>query len=171
MSYSFIESKPKTPFPSAVRKVWLFGSIVLIVLMAGVVFAHIKKAQLNKTLQEQRQEQASTEGQTRELRKQMQGYVLVSAMNEQMMTANQLYADQVGDLMGLIPDDTVLHQFERLKNALIFSGVSQDVSAFKTLMIRALSGQYALSLSEVNELDDSNHFYFYFVTSGAHNEP
>jgi Tfp pilus assembly protein PilN len=167
MSYSFIDTRPKSPISSGVRKVWFAGAFLLILLIAAYVILHMYSRDERKGLAQKRTVQETIGLQIEQLKEQMAQYEVEKRLRQQTYTANQLQADQLADLLDLIPDDTTLSRFELDGVSVFFEGVCRDFDTLKTDLTRALSGQYLLSESRQSVADGQRHFTMRFKQIGA----
>lgn len=169
MAYSFFPYEPKTPFSETVRRVWWVGIAVMFFLLVAGGYTYWKKGRTSAAIQTQINQQQTLQQQLLQLQKQLEESSKLHALDEQINTGNRLLQDQMKNLLALVPNDTVLHEFELMEGALLYSGVSADRSTLQTQLAQALSGQYRLILSNVNDTNESKHFYFYFMQSGDEN--
>lgn len=169
MPYSFFPYEPKSPISETVRRIWWIGIMILVLLMGSGMYAYWKKERLAVSIQMQKKQQQTLQRQLRQLQEQLRQGLQLRALGEQMDIDNNLLGDQMANLLGLIPDDTVLGEFELMDDALIYSGVSADLPTLQSRFSQALSGEYRLTLSEVNDENNSEDFYFYFMQSGDGN--
>lgn len=166
MAYSFIDTPAKSPFSPAVRKVWLTGVFAVGVMLAVAVGIHLYAAETEAALAKEVKVQETLALQADQLKQQRAQYEMDKVFKQQASTADQLLADQLFDLLDLVPDGATLTRFEFTENALLYAGVCDDYAALKTGMQRAFSGQYRLVESTDEAHGSKTAFQMKFVANG-----
>lgn len=144
MAYSFIETPSKTPLTSGVKKVWFGGIILLALSVAAALFIHMYNLDTQVSIAEEKRMQKTLLLQSEQLARRQAQFETDRLFQLQASTFNQLFADQVFDLLDLIPDDATLTRVQIDDRGLIYEGVCRDYKALRTGLERAFSGQYRL---------------------------
>lgn len=145
MDYSFIDQAAKSPFSAAVRRVWVGGGILVGLLLAASAGLHLVNGELRTSAQKERNAQETIQLQTAQLREQHTQFSQKQELWQQTIATDQLLADQLYDLLDLIPDDAVLTHFAYDEKEILFEGTSRRFSTLKADLERALSGRYVLA--------------------------
>lgn len=144
MAYSFIETPPKSPLTSSVKKVWIGGMVLLVLCAVGALLIHLSSKDIQDSIAEAQRMQETLRLQSDQLRRRQAQFEANRLIVQQVATSNQLFAEQVFDLLDLIPDDTTLTRFRIDDTAVVYEGVCRDYQALLRGLKRALGGQYRL---------------------------
>ena len=166
MAYNFIDAVSKTPFSGAVRKVWYGGAFLLALLLAASAVVHSMSGGAREALAKEKTVQETLVLQSDQLTRQQAQFEFGKVLRQQTRTANVLMADQLFDLLDLVPDDATLERFEFNETSVIFAGVCRRFDAMRTDMSRALSGQYRIAETTQTAQKGQTRFMLRFTANG-----
>jgi hypothetical protein len=167
MAYSFIEPPKRSPFGPTVRRVWIAGGVLLVVTLALAAFIHLQNSDLEAELAKQKEKQRTLSLQNEQLAKRVALHERQMRRLLQVSTANELLADQLFDLLDLVPDDATLQRFERNEKGVLFAGECRNYPALKRQLEQALSGEYRLQNEQKTSEGERVRFTLYFGKKGA----
>jgi hypothetical protein len=144
MDYSFIDQVSRNPFSAVVRRVWIGGTLLVALLLAAAAVLHLYNEEQRSAVVKETKTQETIALQTAQLRQQQAQFELKRGLWQQNAAADQLLADQLYDLLDLVPDDATLSRFEYDGSSMLYAGVCSDFNALKEGLQRALSGRYRL---------------------------
>lgn len=144
MAYSFMETPSKSPLTPGVKKVWLGGVILLGLCTVGALLIHLSNKDIQDSIAEAKRMQETLRLQSDQLRRRQAEFEANRLIVQQVATSNQLFADQVFDLLDLVPDDATLTRVQIDDTGLIYEGACRDYKALLSGLERAFSGQYRL---------------------------
>jgi len=145
MDYSFIDQAAKSPFSPAVRRVWIGGGVLVTLLLAASVTLHLLNTELRMSAQKEQKAQQTILLQTAQLQAQEAQFEQKKGLWQQTIATDQLLADQLYDLLDLIPDDAVLSRFVYEEDTILFEGKCRRFTAMKSGLEQALAGRYTLA--------------------------
>lgn len=167
MAYSFIDPPKRSPFGPMVRRVWIAGGVLLAATLALAAFIHLHNSDLEAALAKQKETQRTLSLQNEQLAKRAALHEMQMRRLLQVNTRNELLADQLFDLLDLVPDDATLQRFEQDEKGVLFAGECRNYSALKQQLEQALSGEYRLQNEEHTSTGERVRFILYFGKSGA----
>jgi hypothetical protein len=144
MDYSFIDQVSRNPFSAAVRRVWIGGALLVALLLAAAAVLYLYNKELRSAVVKETKTQEMIALQTDQLRQQQAQFELKRGVRQRSSAEDQLLADQLYDLLDLVPDDATLSRFEYDGSSMLYAGVCSDFNALKEGLQRALSGRYRL---------------------------
>lgn len=144
MAYSFMETPSKSPLTPGVKKVWLGGVILLGLCAAAALFIHLSNRDTEASIAQAKRMQETLVVQSDQLTRRQAQFEADRLFEQRSTTSNQLFADQVFDLLDLVPDDATLTRVQIDDTGLIYEGACRDYKALLSGLERAFSGQYRL---------------------------
>lgn len=144
MAYSFIPTPEKSPLSAGVKRVWVWAGVFAAVMLTAAAGFYLHNKEIRKTVEMEQSRAHTLALQIRQIEQQYAQYQSDQSRAQKNSTSNQLLADQTADLLELIPDDTLLSEFESNETALLYVGTTQDFEVLQTSLQRAFSGQYEL---------------------------
>ena len=151
MRYSFIETAPKSPFSVPVRRIWIGGTLLVLLLLVVSALLHGYNGRMREELRGEKRTQETLRLQTAQLERQQAELEQQRSERWRITAADQLLADQIFDLLSLIPDDTTLTLFEFDGETILFEGVCRRFEPLHSGLERALAGRYTL-LNDTHEM-------------------
>jgi hypothetical protein len=167
MDYSFIDQVSRSPVSEAVRRVWIGGPLLVALLLAAAAVLHLYNNELRAAVVKENKVQETIALQTAQLQQQQAQFELKQGLRQRSSAEDQLLADQLYDLLDLVPDDATLSRFEYDGSSLLYAGVCSDFDALKTGLQRALSGRYRLMESSHAAEGEAVRFTLRFSAKGA----
>lgn len=167
MRYSFIQEPVQHSLGDGVKVFLLVGGIVFFLVILGAAVLYLTNKDLRRDLDTQTTRQATMRTQMKQIEQLRSQYEDDKRQSETLRTSNAMLAEQIGDLLALIPDDTVLSKFETNGTALVYAGTTYDFETLQQNLINAFAGQYVLI--EIAAASDENltMFRLRFATHGV----
>ena len=166
MDYSFIDQVTKSPVTEAVRRVWIGGASLVALLLAAAAVLHLYNEELRSSVVNETKIQETIALQTAQLQQQQAQFELKQGLRQRSSAEDQLLADQLYDLLALVPDDSTLSRFDYDGTSLLYEGVCNDFVALREGLQRALSGRYRLMDASQSAEEGRTHFILRFSAKG-----
>ncbi len=150
MAYSFIERRKKPLWPKGLERLWIGTAVVLALTGVSVLFFRFDAQTVAAQIERRQAEKATLAAQLEQLGVSIASMKEVAEFSRKIATGNELLADQWGDLLDLVPDDTVLERFKWRKDGFVMQGTTSDVKRLEQRFATALSGRYRLASSRAS---------------------
>lgn len=167
MAYSFIDPPARPLFDPAVKRVWFAGMLLLAATLVLAAVLHLRSGDFEAALAKQRALKETLTLQNDQLAEELARYDAQTMRMQQASTENELFADQLFDLLDLVPDDATLTRFEMGEGYLLYSGECRNYPELKERLSHALSGQFQLQGETRESVDGKVRFSLRFERTGA----